>query len=130
MQACLTPDGIRYKLVQSGATQCANGNPNAQIVQQNAPKPTTPLALSPLNYRIYPNPAQDNLNFDIGVEKGGDVALMVYNAQGGLQISRSYKVTEGSQSVTINCYNWTTGLYFVHLKVNDNEVMERVLIQR
>ncbi len=130
MQACLTTNGIRYKLVQSGATQCTNGNPNAQIVQQNAPKPTTPPSLSPMSYRIYPNPAQDNINFDIGVEKGGDATLMVYNAQGGLQVSRTYKVTEGSQSFTINCNNWTTGLYFVHLKVNDELVSDRVLIER
>lgn len=131
MQACLTENGIRYKLVQSGATQCANGNnPNAQIVQQNPPKPATPVQLSPMSYRIYPNPAQDNINLEIGVEKGGEATLTIYNAQGGLQVSRTYKVTEGSQSFTVNCSAWVTGLYFVNLKINDEVVSERVLIQR
>lgn len=130
LQACLTPDGIRYKLVQSGATQCTNGNPNAQVVQQNPTKPTPPLTLSPINYRIYPNPAKDNISLDIGVEKGGDATLTVYNAQGGVQVQRSYKITEGSQSFTLSCGDWATGLYFVHLKLNDNEVTERVLIER
>ena len=130
LQATLAANGIRYKLVQSGATQCANGNLNAQIVQQTPPKPTTPLLLSPMSYRIYPNPAQDNINLEIGVEKGGEATLNIYNAQGGLQISRTYKVTEGSQSFTVNCSSWTTGLYFVQLKVNEEVVSERVLIQR
>ena len=130
LQATLTANGIRYKLVQSGATQCAHGNTNAQIVQQNPPKPTIPVQLSPMSYRIYPNPAQDNINLDIGIEKGGEATLNIYNAQGGLQVSRTYKVTEGSQSFTVNCSTWTTGLYFVQLKVNEEVVSERVLIQR
>ena len=129
LHATLNPAGIRYKLVQSGATQCTNGN-NALIVQQSAAKPTTPAALSPINCRIYPNPAKDNLNLEISVEKGGDALLTVYKAQGSLQVSRSYKITEGSQSITVNCNNWTTGLYFVHLKINENEVTQRVLIER
>ena len=130
LQATLAPNGIRYKLVQSGAAQCTNGNPNAQIVQQNPPKPTTPLLLSPMSYRIYPNPAQDNINLEIGVEKSGEATLNIYNAQGGLQVSKTYKVTEGSQSFTVNCGTWTTGLYFVQLKVNEDVVSEKVLIER
>jgi hypothetical protein len=39
-------------------------------------------------------------------------------------------VREGSQSFTINCSQWTTGLYFVHLTINDAVVTERVLINR
>jgi Pregnancy-associated plasma protein-A/Secretion system C-terminal sorting domain len=130
LQACLTTDGIRYKLVQSGAIQCSNGNPNASIVQQNPPKPVLSTTTAPFSYRIYPNPAKDNISLDIGVEKGGDALLTVYNAQGGLQVSRTYKITEGSQSFTLSCSDWTTGLYFVHLKLNDSEVTERVLIER
>jgi Pregnancy-associated plasma protein-A/Secretion system C-terminal sorting domain len=131
LQACLTTDGIRYKLVQSGAAQCTNGNsPNAQIVEQNPTKPTIPPILSPISYRIYPNPAKDNINLDIGVEKSGDGILTVYNAQGSLQVSRSYKVSEGSQSFTLSCSDWVAGLYFVHFKVNEHEVTERVLIER
>jgi hypothetical protein len=130
MQATLATNGIRYKLVQSGATQCTNGNSNnAQIaIPQN---PTLPTAKLPaMSYRIYPNPAQDNINLEIGVQKSGDATLTVYNAQGALQVSRSYKVNEGNQAFTVNCSSWTTGLYFVQLKVNEEVVSERVLIER
>ncbi|MBL7818775.1 MAG: zinc-dependent metalloprotease [Saprospiraceae bacterium] len=130
MHACLAENGIRYKLVQSGAAQCSNGNPNAQIVQQNPPKPPTTTPQSPISYRIYPNPAQVNINLDLGVEKGGEATLTIYNAQGGIQASRTYKVTEGSQSFSIDCSSWVTGLYIAHLKVNDEVLTERILIQR
>ena len=130
MHATLLPNGIRYKLVQSGATMCTNGNANAPIVQQLvAPKPPLPQQ-TPISYRIYPNPAQDNINFDIGVEKSGNATLTVYNAQGSLQMSQKYQVSEGSQSFSINCSHWTTGLYFVHLTINETVVSERVLINR
>jgi Secretion system C-terminal sorting domain len=130
MHATLLPNGIRAKLVQSGAAQCTKGNANAPVVQQIvAPKPAA-LPQSAISYRIYPNPAQENINFDIGVEKSGSAVIAVYNAQGSLQMSQKYQVREGSQSFTINCSQWTTGLYFVHLTINDAVVTERVLINR
>ena len=130
LQATLLPNGIRYKLVQNGATQCTRGNANAPLVQQLVtPKPPAPQQTN-ISYRIYPNPAQDNINFDIGVEKSGTATLTVFNAQGSLQMSQKYQVSEGSQSFSINCSKWTTGLYFVHLTINDTVVTERVLINR
>jgi hypothetical protein len=81
MHATLAPNGIRAKLVQNGATQCTRGNANAPLVQQLvAPKPPVPQQTN-ISYRIYPNPAQDNINFDIGVEKSGNATLTVFNAQ-------------------------------------------------
>jgi Pregnancy-associated plasma protein-A/Secretion system C-terminal sorting domain len=130
MHATLATNGIRAKLVQNGATQCTRGNANAPLVQQLvAPKPPVPQQTN-ISYRIYPNPAQDNINFDIGVEKSGNATLTVFNAQGSLQMSQKYQVSEGSQSFSINCSKWTTGLYFVHLTINDTVVTERVLINR
>jgi Secretion system C-terminal sorting domain len=131
LQATLLPNGIRYKLVQNGKTQCTNGNGNAApLVQQLATtKPPVPQQTN-ISYRIYPNPAQDNINFDIGVEKSGNATLTVFNAQGSLQMSQKYQVSEGSQSFSINCSKWTTGLYFVHLTINDTVVTEQVLINR
>jgi hypothetical protein len=131
MQATLLPNGIRYKLVQSGKTQCTNGNGNvAPIVQQIVVPNAPPTLQSTISCRIYPNPAQEVINLDIGVEKSGNATLTVYNAQGSLQMSKSYKVSEGNQSFSVNCSNWTTGLYFVHLTINETVVTERVLINR
>jgi Pregnancy-associated plasma protein-A/Secretion system C-terminal sorting domain len=130
MHATLLPNGIRAKLVQSGVAQCAKGNANAPVVQQIVATKPAALPQSAISYRIYPNPAQENINFDIGVEKSGSAVIAVYNAQGSLQMSQKYQVSEGSQSFTINCSQWTTGLYFVHLTINDAVVTERVLINR
>jgi Pregnancy-associated plasma protein-A/Secretion system C-terminal sorting domain len=129
LHATLAPNGIRSKLVQSGATQCTNIPATPTIGQQKQSEYSTFAQVSAISCRIYPNPAQQNINFDIGVEKSGTAALTVFNSQGSVQLSQIYKVNEGSQSFNINCNNWTTGLYFVRLKINETIVNERVMIQ-
>ena len=69
-------------------------------------------------------------NFEIDVEKGGTATITVFNSQGSVQMNQIYKVSEGNQSFNINCNNWTTGLYFIRLKVNETVVTQRVLIQK
>jgi hypothetical protein len=130
MQATLAPNGIRSKLVQSGAIQCTNVPATPTIGQQKQSEYTTSTQVSAMSCRIYPNPAQQNINFEIGVEKSGTATLTVFNAQGSVQLNQNYKVSEGSQLLNINCNNWTTGLYFVRLKINESVVTERILIQR
>jgi Pregnancy-associated plasma protein-A/Secretion system C-terminal sorting domain len=130
LHATLTPNGIRSKLVQSGATQCTNVPATPTIGQQKQSEYTTAEKVSAIIYRIYPNPAQQNINFEIGVEKGGTATLTIFNSQGSVQLNQIYKVNEGNQSFNFNCNNWTTGLYFVRLKINETVVNERVMIQK
>jgi Pregnancy-associated plasma protein-A/Secretion system C-terminal sorting domain len=130
MQATLSPNGIRSKLVQSGATQCTNVPATPTIGQQKQSEYTTAEKVSGLSYRIYPNPAQQNINFEIGVEKSGTATLTIFNSQGSVQLNQIYKVNEGSQTFNVNCNNWTIGLYFVRLKINESVVNQRIMIQR
>jgi Pregnancy-associated plasma protein-A/Secretion system C-terminal sorting domain len=130
LNATLAPNGIRSKLVQSGATQCTNVPLTPTIGQQKQAEYTTAEKVSAMSYRIYPNPAQQNINFEIGVEKSGTAILTVFNSQGSVQLNQNYKVNEGNQSFNVNCNNWTTGLYFVRLKINETVVSERVMIQK
>ena len=130
LHATLAPNGIRSKLVVSGATQCTNVPVTPTIGQQKQAEFITAEKISAQSYRIYPIPAPQNINFEIGVEKNGTATITVFNSQGSVQMNQNYKVYEGNQSFNINCNNWTTGLYFVRLKVNETIVNERVMIQK
>lgn len=129
VHACLVKDGIRYGLVQTGAAQC--GNNNLQALQERAADPLVP-ALTPksFSYRIYPNLAQESMNFDIATEQSAKAELTILNAQGSIQKQLFYTVHEGSQSFEVKCNDWSPGLYVVRLKVNDEVKTERVVIQK
>jgi Pregnancy-associated plasma protein-A/Secretion system C-terminal sorting domain len=127
MHACLVEKGIRYGLVQSGAVQCANGNQALQIPNTD---PTLPALATKFSYRIYPNPAQESVNFEIATEQSGHVELTVFNAQGAIQTQQKHTINEGNQQFSMNSSQWNTGLYFVRLTINETVVTERVVINR
>jgi Pregnancy-associated plasma protein-A/Secretion system C-terminal sorting domain len=129
MHACLVKDGIRYGLVQSGDAQC--GNNNLQTLQARNADPLAPVLPSKsFSYRIYPNPAQESVNFDIATEQTAKAELMILNAQGGVQKQMYYNVNEGSQSFEVKCSDWSPGVYLVRLKVNDEVKTEKIIINR
>jgi Pregnancy-associated plasma protein-A/Secretion system C-terminal sorting domain len=127
MIVCLLENGARYKLTQSGATQC--GNVQALQAPPNVVN-TTPTVkfYEPLTCRIYPNPAEDMITFDIGLAKEGETELIVSNTLGNVVLTKKFKLNEGSQQVPINCSQWAVGLYFVTIKANDQTLTERIVI--
>lgn len=130
MTACLVKDGIRYKLTQSGETQCANGN-NAQLAQENNPiQALKPPILPTFNYRIYPNPAQSSVNFEIAIEQSAKAEVLIFNAQGSVYKRLNYTVNEGSQVFEVKCDDWSPGLYIVRLNVNESVVTDKIIINR
>jgi Secretion system C-terminal sorting domain/Pregnancy-associated plasma protein-A len=127
MIVCLLENGSRYKLAQSGATQC--GSVQALQAPPNVVN-TTPTVkfYEPLTCRIYPNPAENMITFDIGLAKEGETELIVSNTLGNVVLTKKLKLNEGSQQVPINCSQWAVGLYFVIIKANDQTLTERIVI--
>ncbi len=132
MQATIAKGGIRYNLALSGESLCGKDNlqQNLQALQtvNNTVQPTP--TTTGVNYKIYPNPAQDNINLDLEVDKTGDAVLTIFNAQGVVLVNRNYQLNAGNQTFSLNCTTWATGIYFVHLQVNDDVVMQKFLIER
>jgi hypothetical protein len=127
MQSCLVKDGIRYKLVESGETLCKNNN-QAQALERVDIQNTNTAPPPYFSYRIYPNPATDNINLEIGSEQEGEAEFTVFNAQGSVQLTQLYRVNEGNQQFSVNSGAWSSGLYFIRLKIKDHVVTQRVII--
>jgi hypothetical protein len=66
---------------------------------------------------VYPNPAKDYLNFDMGLYR--DFQLSVYNQLGQILLQKNF--TTGN--ITINIRDFTTGIYFYKLLTKNGKVI-------
>ena len=129
MHATLAKGGIRSKLVEGAATLCKNNN-LAENTERTDIQSLTAQTTKGFAYRIYPNPAKDNIHLDIALEQEGLAEFTVFNAQGAIKTTQKHAVNEGNQQFSVNCGAWSAGLYFIRLKVNDTVITERVVISQ
>ncbi|QQS28473.1 MAG: T9SS type A sorting domain-containing protein [Sphingobacteriales bacterium] len=67
---------------------------------------------------VYPNPTTDILSIQYFPEKNIDYKLQIFNSQGNLQMESSL---DNKKSVfTLDIGNWSSGLYYYHIKGNSN----------
>ncbi len=131
MQAMLVKGGPRYKLAQSGNTVCDKTNLQQDVqALQVSPDVVKPAVPSGFNYRLYPNPAQDNINLDIVSDKVDNAELTFFNAQGSIQKQITYTVVEGNQTFNMSTGNWSPGIYLVRLKLGDAVKTEKIIINK
>ncbi|MBK6834095.1 MAG: T9SS type A sorting domain-containing protein [Bacteroidetes bacterium] len=69
------------------------------------------------NYGVlYPNPAQNIINYDITLEEGENGLLMIYDVTG--KLINTQKIIEGESKSIIDCEKWNNGIYFYRLLIN------------
>ncbi len=78
---------------------------------------------------IFPNPASDIVNIDLGsVEYGKDITIDIYDMLGRKVDMQNCNSSEGN--IEINVANYCEGLYFVNMNIDGHRVTEKVLIAR
>ena len=100
------------------------------FLESHGEKPIETIAMASFNYRIYPNPAQESINFEIATEQAAKAEFTIFNAQGSIQKQMYYTVNEGNQVFEVKCSDWSPGLYFVRMQVNEDVKTEKVIINR
>lgn len=69
------------------------------------------------NYGVlYPNPAQNIINYDITLEEGETGFLMIYDVTG--KLVNTQKIIDGESKSIIDCEKWNNGIYFYRLLIN------------
>jgi len=82
------------------------------------------------NVRIYPNPTKANFNISIqGKNKLGEVTLEVTNLIGKTMLKEKIEVSTKKYSKEINTDKFAKGLYFVRLRIKDNLVVRKLIVQ-
>lgn len=79
-----------------------------------------------INYSIYPNPAQDNLNIRLAdVSETNKGLVRIFDATG----KQVYNEYTGQQVTSINTNAWASGIYHVILTVNNTTATQKVVVQ-
>lgn len=76
---------------------------------------------------VYPNPASDFVEIDFNGLMQKNISLTVYNSIGKLVESYVYKNTK---SIKLNTVNFSNGIYFIQVNVNDKKIVNRLTIAR
>lgn len=112
----------------AGTSQGETAFEEATLVQSN-PFPNSELT----SFKVYPNPSQGAVYFELGIEKGGTaVELTVYNSTGQV-VARPMDETSlspGDHKVQFNGQSLPSGIYLYLLKINGSCTSGRILIER
>jgi outer membrane receptor protein involved in Fe transport len=108
-----------------GLDSIAYFNYKASIVSGVAAKELQGEAL-----KLYPNPTTGNLNLDYALEKGGKVALSIYNATGQkvYTTTREQGIGQQQQSLDLKAVGLTQGVYFVELRTASTQFINKVIL--
>ncbi len=110
-----------------GDMVCVIADEEGTIVSSNTGSYTT----SPnpnVNISIYPNPAEDMINLNIGSKVPQDVSVSIMTTDGREMLQRSLRVDNSIQSYQMNVADLAAGFYFIKVAAKDEVVVEKVII--
>jgi len=77
---------------------------------------------------LYPNPAADVLNLEINADLTGPLHIHVFDLSGKqLHTIKANDPSLNLRQQQLDVSNWNTGIYFVHLAINGQEVTKRFI---
>ncbi|MEI7595407.1 MAG: DUF2271 domain-containing protein [Bacteroidota bacterium] len=76
---------------------------------------------------VYPNPASNMLNINLG-SKAEDTKLEMYNVNGQVVVSKNYSNASGILNVNIN--DIAEGVYFVSVKRNSGDIKTKIIVKK
>jgi hypothetical protein len=74
-----------------------------------------------LNVKVYPNPTTDLVTVNIQDTKLSEVILEIKDFNG--KVISTEKYAGMNNNIGINTASWTIGIYFLHLKNNENQIV-------
>lgn len=78
------------------------------------PPSGTPLTFEPESFRLFPNPAAEQLNVRLQAAPG-PLILAIVNTSGQVLWKQEYENSSGSLNEQINLGQWPAGAYFLHI---------------
>lgn len=80
---------------------------------------------------VYPNPSSDNVNVSFHLQQTEQVSVMITNTLGQVVINTSETTRDaGMNTVTFNGDQLPNGVYMVHLKVGEQIITQKLIVQK
>jgi len=81
------------------------------------------------NVFIYPNPADDILNIELGLQKDNFCYLRFYDLLGQVVMEKSYvNVNGGKMLIKLNVSNLTKGVYYLNMETKNTKTTHKVVV--
>ena len=82
-----------------------------------------------LSLKLYPNPVTESANIDVTLIKQANVSVEVYDYSGKIVLNHNYgKLSNGNQTLSLNCSSLTEGSYFVRVIANDQMATTKFIV--
>ncbi len=69
--------------------------------------------------KIYPNPANNNLNIILDLTKNSEIEINIKDVTGKTLLAKNNKLLKGENKLQVETTNLSSGLYFVQIKNDD-----------
>jgi hypothetical protein len=80
---------------------------------------------------VYPSPSVNTANLNITLKRESPVKVQVYNSIGALVYSgQEQKLATGKNKLSIDCSNYSSGVYFVSISTADSKITRRLIIDK
>ena len=81
--------------------------------------------------KLYPNPATDQLNLQMGLVNSGEVAFSLQSMVGQTVLQQTNRMLAGPQEAQLNVASLTNGIYLLRISIEGEEVSPmKVVIHR
>ncbi len=88
------------------------------------------LVASKNEVRVFPNPANDVINFDVPTQKNGSASISVSNLVGTEIYSNEFSVGKGTNPFSVAVQNFNVGIYLYQITLNNQTYSGRFSVNR
>jgi phosphatidylserine/phosphatidylglycerophosphate/cardiolipin synthase-like enzyme len=78
---------------------------------------------------IYPNPASDMMNIEIGSGNATQVNLNIYSVEGKLIHTQSDELSVNQSVLNLDVNSFTKGLYIIHIRTNEGSFTTKFVVE-
>ena len=81
-------------------------------------------------FAIYPNPMNSKATIKVNLSERSDVRLDVVNILGEVNLSKTFGLNVGNNSIDLDVSNLTSGIYFAHITANGETKTMKITVTR
>ncbi|MBN8688529.1 MAG: T9SS type A sorting domain-containing protein [Chitinophagales bacterium] len=82
------------------------------------------------DFRVFPNPAVNNVTVSLSLEKSGNVRLTLTDMKGTIVKQMISSLPAGKSSLTMDCSQLSSAMYILTLQTTDGQLLQEKLIIR
>jgi hypothetical protein len=75
----------------------------------------------------YPNPAINQVNFELDVRQPGNIEITAFDKTGRIAISNSFRAQQGINKFSVDVSNLSPGIYFLNITGSKQTVSKRIV---